>query len=235
MAGHNKWSKIKRGKAVDDAKRGATFTRIGNQIALAARSGADPTMNPTLALAIEKAKAANMPKANIDRSIARVSDKSAAQLQEVVYEGYGPGGVAIIVECATDNTNRTYPEVRTIFAKRGGSIGEKGSVAYQFDRKGVIIVKATGEDALLTILDAGAEDASENEEDGEIIVYTEMTDLAKVRDAIKEAGLTLTDAELSYEPNITVELDDEKQEKLMNMLDAFEELDDVVNTYTNAA
>jgi len=233
MAGHNKWSKIKRGKAVDDAKRGAVFTRIGNQIALAARSGTDPGMNPALALAIEKAKAANMPKTNIDRSIARVSDKSAAQLQEVVYEGYGPGGVAIIVECATDNTNRTYPEVRTVFTKRGGSIGEKGSVAYQFDRKGVIIVKATGEDALLTILDAGAEDAKE--EDGEIIVYTDMKDLGSVRDAIKEAGLKLTDAELSYEPNMTVELDDEKQEKVMNMLDAFEELDDVVNTYTNLA
>ena len=233
MAGHNKWSKIKRGKAVEDAKRGATFTRIGNQIALAARSGADPSMNPALALAIEKAKAANMPNTNIERSIARVTDKSAAQLQEIVYEGYGPGGVAVIVECATDNTNRTYPEVRTVFTKRGGSIAEKGAVAYQFDRKGVIVVKAGGEDALLTILDAGAEDAKE--EDGEIIVYTAMTDLAKVRDAITEAALEISDAELSYEPNTMVELDDEKQEKVMNMLEAFEDLDDVVNTYTNLA
>lgn len=233
MAGHNKWSKIKRGKAVADAQRGAVFTKLGNQIALAARNGTDPTMNPALALAIDKAKAANMPNANIERSIARVSDKNAAQLQEVTYEGYGPGGVAIIVECATDNTNRTYPEVRTVFTKRGGSIGEKGSVAFQFDRKGVIVVKATGEDALLTVLDAGADDA--NEEDGEIIVYTDMKDLAKVRDAIKDAGLEVTDAELSYEPNNTVELDDEKQEKLMAMLEAFEELDDVVNTYTNLA
>ena len=231
MAGHNKWSKIKRGKAVEDAKRGAVFTKIGNQIALAARNGTDPSMNPALALAIEKAKAANMPNTNIERSIARVSDKNAAQLQEVMYEGYGPGGVAIIVECATDNTNRTYPEVRTVFTKRGGSIGEKGSVAFQFDRKGVIVVKASGEDALLTVLDAGAEDAKE--EDGEIIVYTAMTDLAKVRDAIKDAGLEIADAELSYEPNTTVELDDEKQEKVMGMLEAFEELDDVVNTYTN--
>ncbi len=233
MAGHNKWSKIKRGKAVADAQRGAVFTKLGNQIALAARSGADPSMNPSLALAIDKAKAANMPNSNIERSIARVTDKDAAQLQEVVYEGYGPGGVAIIVECATDNTNRTYPEVRNVFNKRGGSIGEKGSVAFQFDRKGVITVKASGEDALLTVLDAGAEDAQE--EDGEIVVYTDMTDLAKVRDAIKEAGLEVTDAELSYEPNTTVELDDEKQEKLMGMMEAFEELDDVVNTYTNLA
>lgn len=233
MAGHNKWSKIKRGKAVEDARRGAIFTKIGNQIALAARSGTDPSMNPALALAIEKAKAANMPNVNIERSIARVSDKSAAQLQEVMYEGYGPGGVAIIVECATDNTNRTYPEVRTVFTKRGGSIAEKGAVAYQFDRKGVITVKATGEEALLTVLDAGAEDATE--EDGELIVYTDAKELAKVRDAIKDAGLEITDAELSYEPNMTVELDEDKQEKLMNMMEAFEDLDDVVNTYTNVA
>jgi len=235
MSGHSKWSKIKRDKGANDAKRGAVFTRIGNQIALAARSGADPSMNPTLALAIEKAKAANMPNANIERSIARVTDKSAAALNEVVYEGYGPGGVAVIVECATDNIHRTYPEVRNVFNKRGGSIADKGSVVYQFDHKGVIIVKAAGEDALLTILDAGAEDAIENKEDGEIIVYTAMTDLGAVRDVIKAAGLELTDAELSYEPNTTVELDDEQQQKLENMLDAFEELDDVVNTYTNLA
>ncbi len=233
MAGHNKWSKIKRGKAIEDARRGAVFTKIGNQIALAARTGADPSMNPALALAIDKAKAANMPLSNIERAIARVADKNAAALQEVTYEGYGPGGVAIIVECATDNTNRTYPEVRTVFTKRGGSIGEKGSVAFQFDRKGVITVNATGEDALLAVLDAGAEDAQE--EDGELIVYTDPKELAKVRDAIKAAGLLVTDAELSYEPNTTVELDDEKQEKLMNMIEAFEDLSDVVNTYTNAA
>lgn len=233
MAGHNKWSKIKRGKAVADAQRGAVFTKLGNQIALAARGGTDPDMNPALALAIEKAKAANMPMTNVERAIARVSDKNAAQLQEVTYEGYGPGGVAILVECATDNTNRTYPEVRTVFTKRGGSIAEKGAVMYQFERKGVIQVKASGEEALLTILDAGAEDAVEDE--GEITVYTDPKELAKVRDTIKEAGLEIADAELSYEPTVTVELDDEKQEKLMGMMEAFEELDDVVNTYTNAA
>lgn len=233
MSGHSKWSTIKREKGAKDAARGAVFTKLGNQIALAARSGADPSMNPTLALAIEKAKAANMPNANIDRSIARVTDKSVAALQEVMYEGYGPGGVAIIVECATDNINRTYPEVRTVFTKRGGSIADKGSVAYQFDRKGIITVKASGEDALLTILDAGAEDAEEL--DGEIRVITDSKDLAKVRDAIKAAGLDLTDAELSYEPNTTVELDDEKMQKTITMLEAFEDLDDVVNTYTNLA
>ncbi len=233
MAGHNKWSKIKRGKAVEDAKRGAVFTKIGNQIALAARSGADPSMNPALALAIEKAKAANMPNVNIERSIARVTDKSAAQLQEVTYEGYGPGGVAVIVECATDNVNRTFPEVRTVFVKRGGSTAEKGAVAYQFDRKGIITVKASGEEALLTVLDAGVEDATE--EDGEIRVVTNPKELGRVRDALKASGLEVTDAELSYEPNTTVELDADKQEKAVNLLEALEDLDDVVNTYTNLA
>jgi YebC/PmpR family DNA-binding regulatory protein len=233
MAGHNKWSKIKRGKAVADAQRGAVFTKLGNQIALAARGGTDPAMNPSLALAIDKAKAANMPMSNVERAIARVSDKNAAQMQEVTYEGYGPGGVAIMVECATDNTNRTYPEVRNVFNKRGGSIAEKGAVMYQFTRKGVVQVRAAGEEALLAVLDAGAEDAVED--DGEITVYTDPKELAKVRDAIKAAELEIIDAELSYEPNTTVELDDEKQEKLMNMMEAFEELDDVVNTYTNAA
>ncbi len=233
MSGHSKWSTIKREKGAKDAARGAVFTKLGNQIALAARSGADPSMNPSLALAIEKAKAANMPNANIERSIARVTDKSAAVLQEVTYEGYGPGGVAIIVECATDNINRTYPEVRTVFTKRGGTIAEKGAVAYQFDRKGIITVRASGEDALLAILDAGAEDAEE--QDGEIRVITDAKELAKVRDAIKESGLDLVDAELSYEPNTTVELDDEKMQKTIAMLEAFEDLDDVVNTYTNLA
>ena len=132
MSGHSKWQTIKRAKGANDAKRGALFTKIGNQIAIAARNGADPAMNSVLAMAIEKAKAANMPLSNIDRAIQRVSDKSAAQLEEVMYEGYGPGGVAVLVECATDNKNRTYPEVRLAFNKSGGNIADAGSVAFQF-------------------------------------------------------------------------------------------------------
>ncbi|MCA9348469.1 YebC/PmpR family DNA-binding transcriptional regulator [Candidatus Saccharibacteria bacterium] len=232
MAGHNKWSKIKRGKAVEDAKRGAIFTKIGNQIAIAARSGTDPSTNSALAMAIEKAKAANMPGSNIEKAIARVADKSAAQLQEVLYEGYGPGGTAILVECATDNTNRTYPEVRNAFNKHGGNIADKGSVAFQFTRKGVIVAKATGDDFMMQALDAGAEDVQE--EDDVTVVYTAQTDLAKVRDALKEAGAELEQAELSYEPNNTIEVTDEATiGKIERLMDALDDLDDVSNTYTN--
>lgn len=233
MSGHSKWSKIKRDKGANDAKRGAIFTRIGNQIAIAARSGIDPLMNPALAMAIEKARQANMPKDNIQRSIDRVADKNAAVLEEVTYEGYGPGGMGIIVEAATDNKNRTYPEIRTALTKNGGSMADAGSVAFQFTRKGVIRVAATGEDALLTVLDAGAEDAVE--EDGEIIVYTEMKELAKVRTALVDAGLVVEDAELQYVPNAPVPIDDaETARKAMKILDALDDLDDVVNVHTNA-
>lgn len=233
MAGHNKWSKIKRLKGVNDAKRGAIFTKIGNQIAIAARAGADPVMNSALALAIEKAKAANMPVANIQRAIDRVADKNAAALEEATYEGYGPGGIGIIVEVATDNKNRTYPEVRTAFTKNGGTMAEPGSVAFQFTRKGIIRVAASGEDALLAILDAGADDA--NEEDGEIIVYTDQKDLAKVRSSIVEAGLEVKEAELQHVANAPVEVSDpEAARKALKLLDALDDLDDVVNVHTNA-
>lgn len=233
MAGHNKWSKIKRDKGVNDAKRGAIFTKIGNQIAIAARGGTDPSMNSALALAIEKAKSANMPIANIQRAIDRVADKSAAQLEEVAYEAYGPGGVAFIIETATDNKNRTYPEVRTAVTKNGGTMADAGSVMFQFTRKGVIRVSASGEDALLTVLDAGAEDASES--DGELLVYTEMKDLAKVRTAIVEAGLSVAEAELQYVANNEVPVEDtETARKVMKVYDALEDLDDVTGVYTNA-
>lgn len=233
MAGHNKWSKIKRDKGANDAKRGAIFTKIGNQIAIAARGGTDPDMNPALAMAIEKARQANMPKDNIQRSIDRVADKAAAALEEITYEGYGPGGVGIIIETATDNRNRTLPEVKTALVKNGGRIADAGSVMFQFTRKGVIRVAASGEDALLSVLDAGAEDA--NEEDGELIVYTDQKDLMKVRAAIIEAGLKVEEAELQYIANAPVEISDqETADKVMKVLDALDDLDDVVNVHTNA-
>lgn len=233
MSGHSKWSTIKREKGAKDAKRGAVFTKIGNQIAIAARGGTDPTMNSALALAIEKAKQANMPNANIQRAIDRVNDKNAAQLEEATYEAYGPGGVGIIIETATDNKNRTYPEVRTALTRNGGTIADAGSVMFQFTRKGVIRVAATGEDALLTILDAGAEDAVE--EDEGITVYTDQKDLAKVRTALSEAGLKIDEAELQYIGNNPVDVSDpEIAEKVMKVLDALDDLDDVVNVHTNA-
>lgn len=233
MAGHSKWAKIHRGKAVEDAKRGAVFTRLGNAIAIAAKGGADPDMNFALRLAIDKAKAANMPANNIQRAIDRGSGKlGGEQIQEVMYEGYGPGGVAILVECATDNTNRTYTFVRTAFNKHGGSIAEKGSVAYQFARKGVIQVKGAGEETLLQVLDAGAEDAVE--EGDEIIVYTDPKQLAAVRSKLKEDGLEVVEAELTYVPQNTVEVSDEAtQGKIMRLMDALDDLDDVTDTHTN--
>ena len=232
MSGHSKWSTIKRQKEATDAKRGAVFTKIGNQIAVAAKGGTDPTTNSALALAIEKAKSANMPAANIQRAIDRVKDKNAAVLEEVVYEAYGPGGIGIIVEAATDNKNRTYPEVRTAITKNGGTMADPGSVAFQFTRKGVIRIKASGEDALLIVLDSGAEDAVE--EEGEIIVYTAANELAKVRQAIKESGLEIIDAELQYVPNNTIEItDSEVARKVEKIMDVLDELDDVSNVHSN--
>lgn len=234
MSGHSKWSTIKRQKGAKDAARGAVFTKLGNLIAVAARAGPDPDTNFALRLAIDKAKTANMPLANIERAIKRVSDKSAAQITEVMYEGYASGGVAILVECATDNLNRTYPEVKLAFSKHGGAIAEKGSVAFQFKHVGYIRVKGASEDILLQVLDAGADDASE--EDGDTLVYTDPKQLAAVRDAIAAMGLTIKEAELTYEPNTTVEIADEKTEgKVMRVLEALEDLDDVVATHTNLA
>jgi len=233
MSGHSKWSTIKREKGLKDAKRGAVFTKIGNQIAIAARSGIDPTINSALFMAIEKAKQANMPAANIQRAIDRVADKNAAVLEETAYEGMGPGGTGLIIETATDNKNRTFPEVRNALTKNGGRIADAGSVMFQFTRKGVINVAANGEDALLTVLDAGAEDAIE--EEGELIVYTEQKDLARVRKAIIEAGLDVTGAELQYVPNHPVEISDpEIAAKVIKLLDALDDLDDVVNVHSNA-
>lgn len=233
MAGHSKWAKIHRGKAIEDAKRGAIFTKLGNNIALAAKAGGDPDLNFALRLAIDKAKAANMPSNNIQRAIDRGTGKlGGEQIQEVLYEGYGPAGTAILVECASDNLNRTYPEVRLAFSKHGGNIAEKGAVAFQFDRKGSIVVKGSGEDLLLQVLDAGAEDAEED--DGELQIYTDPKELAKVRDTLKEQGLEVLEAELTYVPQNTIEITDETAiGKITRLMDALESLDDVTGTHVN--
>lgn len=234
MAGHSKWAQIKRSKGINDAKRGAVFTKLGNQIAVAARSGTDPAMNPALATVIETAKAANMPMNNIQRAIDRVKDKNAAQLEEVVYEGYGPGGIAIIIEAATDNKNRTYPEVRHALSKNGGNIAEPGSVAFQFNRKGVITVAVEGDvdEALLLALDAGAEDAQE--ETGKLVVYTDPKELHAVRAQLLEQGMKVEGAELSYVPTNTLTIDDaDTARKIIKLMDVLDELDDVVATHSN--
>lgn len=239
MSGHSKWSTIKREKGAKDQVRGAVFTKLGNMLAMAARAGSDPDTNFSLRLAIDKAKAANMPGANIQRAIDRVKDKGAAQLQEVLYEGYGPGGGAILAECATDNLNRTYPEVRLAFSKHGGNIAEKGAVAFQFDHKGMIRIRnglLSADDLLMAAIDAGADDVQEDTDadEPESVIYTAQTDLAKVRDALKAAGITITEAELTYVPNTTVEVTDKDTAgKIMRLMDALEAIDDVSNTYVN--
>lgn len=231
MSGHSKWATTKRQKAVVDAKRGATFTKIGNLIAIAARRGTDPDANPALAMAIDKAKAANMPKANIERAIARVSEKGADQLEEITYEAYGPGGAGIIIEVATDNKNRTFPEIKNILTKHGGRLADAGSVLFQFDQKGVLEVSPNTEDNVLLALDAGAEDAQE--EGDQLIIYTDAKDLAAVRSKLLEAGLQVASAELSYVPKIELELDQTENDKVMNLLSLLDDHDDVVNVSTN--
>ena len=234
MSGHSKWATIKRQKGVADAKRGALFTKLGNQIAIAARSGIDPATNSTLAMTIEKAKTANMPISNIERSIQRVKDKSAAQLEEIMYEGYGPGGVAILVEVATDNKNRTYPEVRVAFTKNGGNMAEPGSVAFQFSRKGMVRVKGTGEELELAAIEAGAEDIAEELENNETVIYTAPNELTKVRETLKSTGVEIVEAELGYEPNNIIKIEDsETARKIVNLMNALEDLDDVTATHTN--
>lgn len=233
MSGHSKWSTIKRQKGAKDAARGALFTKLGNTIAVAARSGGDPEMNFALRLAIDKAKAANMPMANIQRSIDRGSGKlGGEQIQELMYEGYGPGGVAILVEVATDNVNRTLPEVRSAFSKHGGRLAEKGAVAFQFDHKSLVRVKGTGDEILMAAIDAGAEDVLDDGD--ESVIYSGPGDLAKIRDTLASEGLEITDAELTYLPNNTVSIEDkETANKILNLMNTLEDIDDVTNTHVN--
>lgn len=237
MSGHSKWSTIKREKGAKDAARGAVFTKLSNAIAVAAKGGADPDTNFALRLAIDKARAASMPNANIQRSIDRGSGKlGGAQIEEVMYEGYGPSGMAVIVECATDNRNRTLPEVRLAFSKHGGNMAEAGAVAFQFARKGVIRTGYLGDtdEAMLNVIDAGADDADDIG-DNELIVYTDPKELAAVRDDLKARGFDIKEAELTYVPHNMAEISDpDAARKATNLLNALEDLDDVTNVHTNA-
>ena len=238
MSGHSKWHNIQQAKGKADAARGKIFTKIGREIAVAVKTGGpDPASNAALRAVIDKAKANNMPKDNINRSIQKANGElGSINYESIVYEGYGTNGVAVIVEALTDNKNRTGGEVRHIFDKSGGSLGTSGCVSYMFETKGVISVpKKPGMDddeMMMTALDAGADDFDADGDYYEIV--TAPSDLSTVRDALTAAGIEYETAELRRIPNNTVFLDDESRNKLLKMLDAFEDNDDVQNVYHNA-
>ncbi|MBU0577342.1 YebC/PmpR family DNA-binding transcriptional regulator [Patescibacteria group bacterium] len=238
MSGHSKWHSIKHKKGAADAARGKVFTRHANLITIAARQGGgDPDMNPALRLAIDNAKKENVPNANIERAIKRGSgeSKDAAEIFELTYEGYGPGGTAVIVECLTDNKNRTLTNVRTIFNKRGGNLGESGSVAWMFERKGVITMNTEEKDPdeiELAAIDAGAADTER--EDGIMQIYTTPNELTTVADSLKNAGFEADQAEVLLVPNQTVNIEDENTaKKILDFIDAIEEDPDVSNVSGN--
>ena len=237
MAGHSKWANIKHKKAKQDQARGKLFTRLSKDITLAAKQGGgDPDTNFRLRLAVNAAKAANMPNDTIDKAIKRGTGALGGQnLEEVVYEGYGPGGVAILVNALTDNRNRTAGEVRFIFSKNGGNLGTDGCVAWTFDRQGVILAEnpngISEDDILMAALDAGATDV---EIDEEVEVLMEPDKLEAVEKALADIGLSVTDAEVVMQPQNTVDVDGDDQEKLEKLLDALEDNDDVQSVFHNA-
>ena len=234
MSGHSKFSNIKHKKEKNDAAKGKIFTIIGREIAIAVKEGGpDPDNNSKLRDVIAKAKSNNMPNDTIERGIKKAAgDVGNVNYERNVYEGYGPSGVAIIVQTLTDNKNRTMPEVRHTLEKNGGRMADPGSVMFQFTRKGVIFVKAKGDEVMMAALDAGAEDVAD-EEDGTTI-YTAAGDLAKVRSGLIDAGYEIDSAELQYVPNNTVPVDEEASAKVEKILDAIDDLDDVVAVHTNA-
>jgi len=239
MSGHSKWSSIKHKKAAVDAKKGKAFTQVANLIAMTARKGGgDARMNFSLRLAIDKAKTVNMPTANIDRAIKRgTGEGGGSRIEEVVYEGYGPSGTAVLVEAATDNKNRTVSEVRAAFTKSGGSLGGAGSVVYLFNQKGQLTLsdkdqKLSKDERELAILDSGADDFEEIED--QIIIYTKPNKLATVKDNLEQAGAKIELAELAFIPKTEVKISDlEKAKSVLKLMDILERLDDVVAVHSN--
>jgi YebC/PmpR family DNA-binding regulatory protein len=236
MSGHSKWASIKHKKAVVDQRRGQHFTKLTRAITVAAREGGgDIEGNPSLALAVQKARDASMPKDNIERAIAKGTGEGidADQLVSVLYEGYGPGGVALLIEAVTDNRNRTSADVRHALSKHGGNLGEPGSVSYLFDKAGVIIVDASryDDDDLLVAIDAGAQDVSLDDDVYEIV--SEPGDLVAVRDAITEAGIEIESADVTQRPKVRVPVQEAEAAKLMRLIDMLEEFDDVGAVHAN--
>jgi YebC/PmpR family DNA-binding regulatory protein len=238
VSGHSKWATTKHKKAVVDARRGKLFAKLIKNVEVAARTGGgDPAGNPTLADAIAKAKSNSVPNDNIDRAVRRGAglDAGGADYEAITYEGYGPGGVALLVECLTDNRNRAASEVRTALTRNGGTLADPGSVAYLFARKGVVIVsKSTGQsedDVLGAVLDAGAEEVNDLGEDFEVI--SEATDAAAVRSALDSAGIPIESADVAFLPSVSVPLDDDNGRKVLKLVEALEDLDDVQNVWAN--
>jgi YebC/PmpR family DNA-binding regulatory protein len=236
MSGHSKWSSIKHKKGAADAKRGKLFTKLARAITVAARDGGgDPDGNPALGTAVQKARDASMPKDNIQRAIDRGTGAGAdsAAIEHIVYEGYGPAGVAVLVEALTDNRNRAGAEIRFAFSKHGGSLGEPGSVAWIFEKKGAIVVDGEryDEDDLIVAIDAGAEDVREDGD--QLRVICEPGDLVAVREALEKAGVEVVSAGIAMEPKTTVELKGHDAERLLKLLDALDEQDDVDEVFAN--
>jgi YebC/PmpR family DNA-binding regulatory protein len=241
MSGHSKWAQIRRTKGVNDARRGQLFTRLGREIAVAVREGGsgDPAANPRLRMAIQRARDANMPMENIERTIKRaLGGVEGANLEELTYEGYGPGGTAILVEAMTENRNRTVAEIRNAFSRNGGSLGESGSVAWIFEPRGVIELALDGHDpdeVSLEAIDLGAEDAESAAEDQTLTIYTTPANLEKVRQALQERHYKVLKAERTMVARTRVELTDARvAHQLMRLVERLEELDDVQNVYSNA-
>jgi YebC/PmpR family DNA-binding regulatory protein len=236
MAGHSKWSKIKRKKAANDRKRGKKFTKLIREITVAARDGGgDPDFNPRLRLAIDTAKAEDMPQENIDRAVKRgTGELEGVDYEEATYEGYGPGGVALFIETLTDNMNRTVSDVRHVLEKHGGNLGQSGSVAWQFERKGRIYVdmdRYEEEATMLAAIEAGAEDFVA---DDEYEITTEVTNFHAVQDALKAQGIEFDEAELIMIPKATVPVGGNDAARLLKLLDGLDDLDDVQNVHSNA-
>ena len=238
MSGHSKWATTKHKKAVVDAKRGKMFAKLIKNIEVAARTGGgDPDGNPTLYDAIQKAKKSSVPNDNIDRAVKRGSgaDAGGADYQTITYEGYGPNGVAVLIECLTDNRNRAATEVRMAMTRNGGTMADPGSVAYLFTRKGVVIVPKSGQlsedDVLLAVLDAGAEEVNDLGESFEVV--SEATDLIAVRTALQQAGIDYDSADPTFLPSMSVALDAEAAKKVFRLIDALEDSDEVQNVYAN--
>jgi YebC/PmpR family DNA-binding regulatory protein len=237
VSGHSKWATTKHQKAAKDAKRGKLFAKLIKNIEVAARTGGgDPDGNPTLYDAIQKARKTSVPIDNIERAVKRGSGAEAggADWQTIMYEGYGPSGVALLIECLTDNRNRAAMEVRTAMTRNGGSMADPGSVSYLFNRKGVVIVPDTGlaeDDVLTAVLDAGAEEVNNIGDAYEVI--SEATDLVPVRTALQEAKIDYDSADTSFLPTVQIELDEDSARKVLRLVDALEDLDDVQNVYAN--